>query len=34
MSIIFYIGGILLLDVALRIGRIRDAKKLIDLANS
>lgn len=33
MTIIFYIAGIVALDVALRIGRIRDAKELIRRAN-
>ena len=33
MSIIFYIVGIVALDVALRVARIRDMKKLIGRAN-
>lgn len=32
MTIIFYLAGIVALDVALRIARIRDAKELIKLA--
>lgn len=34
MTILFYIAGIVALDVALRIARIRDMKKLIKRANT
>lgn len=34
MSILFYIAGIVLLDVALRVARIHDYKKLISRVNS